>query len=253
MLIQQAASYEHLKDLTVLRSIGETLESQSLWVLPCSVAWSTVAELFAKGVHRILVAMDANVHIDNLGVIKAAEYQVMTQMDVMRFWWTHIQTSGLLADALKSTAASELMSKNVKMARDSDKVWPTLKDMSSHSLQAIPIVGTQSGKLLGALTLSDMKGFLLNLPDADVGTLGHDFGSTPLSDLVPRLLGPSWMDDWLKQHTVKPTDSLFKVLETLIQGKLHQVWVTTGHQEAPTGVITLSDLMRFLHQNQSKA
>lgn len=100
-------------------------------------------EVFSKGIHRALVPLDS--HMDNISGVElvesASSYQMLTQMDVLRFLKEHAEAStelnGILARTVSEVGA---VTERVYAITDHTKVTDAIKCMRIALLNAVPIV-----------------------------------------------------------------------------------------------------------------
>jgi CBS domain-containing protein len=119
---------------SVLEAIGESLESQSLWVLEKTASISSLLELFSKGIHSIFLK-------DN------ESFEIFTRMDLVIL---------LLENYSQFLQGSiTLLYKQVVKADIHDDLLATIKQMSLNQMHALPII--QDGRLVGTISLSDFK------------------------------------------------------------------------------------------------
>lgn len=97
-------------------------------------------EVFGKGVHRTLVPTDS--HMENVSGVELVEsatsYQMLTQMDLLRFLMSHAsELEGIISHSVGELGAAN---ENVFAITERTKVIDAIKCMKAALLQAVPIV-----------------------------------------------------------------------------------------------------------------
>ena len=197
--------FQDLEKISVLNAIGESLESQSLWVLPLNSSLSSLLELFSKGIHSVFLKDDENLDI-------------FTRMDLVKI---------LLESKLNlKTLVKEIpLKKHVRKVSSDESLLKVLQEMSKNQIYALPI--TENEKLVGTISLSDFKNVILqeNLQDLSLVSF-KDSGK-------------------ISRGTCNFDDSLEIVLSKILNGHIHRLWIL--EDEMPVGVLSISDICKFLH------
>jgi CBS domain-containing protein len=127
---------------SVLDAIGESLESQSLWILDKSTCLSSLLELFSKGIHSIFLS-------------EYKSLEIFTRMDLVDLL---LEKCNLLEGTITN------LYKPVLVVDVHNDLLTTIKQMSLSEIYALPIL--EEGKLVGTISLSDLKEIILsNLQD----------------------------------------------------------------------------------------
>ena len=126
---------------SVLDAIGESLESQSLWVLDKSTSLSSLLELFSKGIHSIFLS-------------EYKSLEIFTRMDLVDLLLGKCILDGTITNLYKPVVQVDVH----------DDLLQTIKQMTLSEIYALPIL--EEGKLVGTISLSDLKEIILsNLQD----------------------------------------------------------------------------------------
>ncbi|KAK9141738.1 hypothetical protein Syun_011138 [Stephania yunnanensis] len=241
--------------------IGHSLEGLSLWTINPNTSIVDCLEVFSKGIHRALVPVES--HMENISGVELAEsssrYQMLTQMDVLRFLKCHeSQLKNLTSRSVGELGA--VVEDIFGVTRDT-KVIDAIKCMRTASLNAVPIVESSSGttsigedfkqlvdgrgrKLIGTFSATDLRGcpnaLLQNSLQMDViefteqaskgshSTSGGDLGKTS------RVL-----------VTCHAETSLGEVMDKAATAHVHRVWVV-DRQGLLVGIVSLTDMLRVL-------
>jgi hypothetical protein len=258
LILQKDGSKSHLKETSVLQAIGETLESQSLWVLSRQALLKTALELFGKGVHRILVPACDEGHLNSLGAMEAQGYEILTQMDVLRFLGSFIQNSKSqtlklrdgqsLAALLTATTCVSLMKESLVSLSSLDPLSKGLQELASGNLIAAPVLAHSTGSLIGTLALSDLKRFLSKVDD-EFAQLQKRFTAYTVGDYIAEQQHMRKDSDVWKGYCSK-NDALDVALSKMLTFGVHRVWLGERRGDdvwTAEGVLSLSDLFHFLH------
>lgn len=121
-------------NVSVLNAVGESLESQSLWVLEKSASLSSLLELFSKGIHSVFLKEND-------------QFEIFTRMDLVSILLENY--SLILKESIHT------LCKKVVKVNSYENILDTLKEMSQNQIYALPIV--QQEQLVGTISLSDFK------------------------------------------------------------------------------------------------
>jgi len=187
----------------------------------------------AKAVHRVCL-------FNERGVITA----VISQSDVIKFLHEHLRLLGELG----AKTVAELGLGLPMDSSDGNRVVTVRSDASAlnafhtlytHGVHGIGVVDAQNGKLLANLSASDLRGVTrdeLDLLDANV----LRFLQIEQAHLSNRLRP-------ITAYSVRRSYSLADVLDAFVTARVHRVFVV-DEDEAPEGVITLTDILNLVRQ-----
>mmetsp|Transcript_897 Transcript_897/g.1713 ORF Transcript_897/g.1713 Transcript_897/m.1713 type:complete len:341 (-) Transcript_897:289-1311(-) len=207
--------------------LGMTEEGKNLWVFQESEDMVKLAEYFSQGVHRALVVREG----------KGPCF--VTQSDVVKFLASKTKADNSLAIAeLLKKPLSELghveNEKKVVTVTDNETAltgfrrllqWQSFRDWN---LAALPVVDSKTGKIVGNLSESDLRG------------LNHD----RLLDVlftVPAYL-KTFYGEMRKPETVVATATFGEAIDKIIASEVHRLWIVDA-DEKPIGVFSLSDII----------
>lgn len=97
-------------------------------------------EVFSKGIHRALVPMDSRMeNISGVELVEfASSYQMLTQMDLLRFMMNHAsELKDITSHSIRELGA---LNENIFAITESTKVIDAIKCMRVALLHAVPIV-----------------------------------------------------------------------------------------------------------------
>ncbi|KAJ1446333.1 hypothetical protein M885DRAFT_577834 [Pelagophyceae sp. CCMP2097] len=226
-------------------ALGTTKESLPLWVEePLADAWPTLGRL-AGWRHRALVLHAAG-----------GDPSVLTQTDVLRYLLQEYK-----CDKAKgaSTPLVQLVERSPRQlglgAASSKKALVSVTEetnlilalglMLENDLNAMPVLAESSGRLVGTLSLSDLRGTIAaRLPWMATTTV-----AAFIQRHHPKMQwwhhpSLSWLDV-PKPLTCDLDDSLIEITEAMLHGKVHRLWLVDDDEFLrPLDVITASDLIR---------
>ncbi|KAG2386097.1 hypothetical protein C9374_002543 [Naegleria lovaniensis] len=199
---------------------------------------STMAiELFSRGVHRCIVEEDVTTDL-YIGTL--------SQTDIVKKLSEHLHMGKMKNLGEKLVKDLGLGLATPVSVNQNDVVLNGMKTLAKTGVSALPVVD-HSGKLVGNLSASDLRGFYLDrLPHFELTTRSFLEQYSPKSlvpffveleglkfvDLVRKLVHPE-IHDVLHGQTVK------------LDHSMHRVWVVDDERKV-TGVITLTDIMKVI-------
>ncbi|KAH9715103.1 SNF1-related protein kinase regulatory subunit gamma-like PV42a [Citrus sinensis] len=157
---------------TVSSIIGHCPEGLSLWTLSPNTSILDCMEVFSKGIHRALVPMDSRMeNISGVELVEfASSYQMLTQMDLLRFMMNHAsELKDITSHSIRELGA---LNENIFAITESTKVIDAIKCMRVALLHAVPIVKSSSAteedpkklingngrRLIGTFSATDLRG-----------------------------------------------------------------------------------------------
>ncbi|KAJ4718408.1 SNF1-related protein kinase regulatory subunit gamma-like PV42a [Melia azedarach] len=237
--------------------IGHCLEGLSLWTLNPHTSIVDCMEVFGKGVHRTLVPTDS--HMENVSGVELVEsatsYQMLTQMDLLRFLMSHAsELEGIISHSVGELGAAN---ENVFAITERTKVIDAIKCMKAALLQAVPIVKSSvtheedpkqliNGKgrqLIGTFSATDLRGCHLAALQTWLPLPAQEF-TEKIS--TSSLLSPSGTPTPQRELVTCQVDSpLYEVMNKALTKHVHRVWVV-DRQGYLVGLVSLTDIIRVL-------
>jgi len=179
----------------------------------------SVMEVLGKGNHRVGIV---NVLSDIQNLI--------TQSDVVRLIAANLSLLG--PDANRSVQDWGFTDRRVVVLNAAETALNSFKLMNDMKVSAAPIVN-EHGALVGTLSVSDLKGLVVESFDHLVGTTLQFSERHRYVESVP--------------FVCSPTDSFAHVVSGVVQSRKHRVWVVDGNHK-PVGVLSLTDICRVAHK-----
>lgn len=241
--------------------IGHNLEGLSLWTSNPNTSILDCMEVLSKGIHRALVPIDS--HMENVPGVELVEsapsYQMLTQMDVVRFLKDHSsEMEGIVTCSIRELGA---VSRNVYAITDRTKVIEAIKCMRAAMINAVPIVASeefehdhsqlldlqgQGRKLMGTFSATDLRG-------CHLATLRSWLPATVLDFTEKISKSPLYPDAAPSEGGTRPREpvtctegsSLAEAMDKAVDKHVHRVWVV-DQQGLLAGVVSLTDMIRAL-------
>uniref|UniRef100_A0A7N0VHB0 CBS domain-containing protein n=1 Tax=Kalanchoe fedtschenkoi TaxID=63787 RepID=A0A7N0VHB0_KALFE len=242
-----AANLDSKMCVPVSSVIGHCLESLSLWTLSPNTS---------KGIHRALVPLEGQMENVSSGVElveSASSYQMLTQMDVLKFFKENAsQLEELVSQPVGQLGA---VTENVFAVTNKTPVIEAIKCMRAASLTAVPIIEAsghldedpkqlvlgRGRKLTGTLSATDLKGCSVALLQSWLPRSVQEF-TAELGSRMGRATTPAAVSR-LVDCTVD--SSLGEVVEKAVNEHVHRVWVVDNNGSL-YGLISLSDMIRVI-------
>ncbi|KAJ1393468.1 CBS domain [Sesbania bispinosa] len=247
--------------------IGHSYEGLSLWTLNPNTSLLDCMEVFSKGVHRALVPTDSQTENVSAGVElieSASSYQMLTQMDVLRFLKDHAsELQSILARSVQDLGAN---TERIYAITDRTKLVDAIKCLKAAMLNAVPIVRASdvgeddhkqlinaslilSGrcrKLIGTFSATDLRGCYL-------ATLKSWLGISALAFTEEIATSPlftaSDTENSRRELVTCCADSPFsEVIDKAVTKHVHRVWVV-DQEGLLMGVVSLTDVIRVMRQS----
>ncbi|XP_010927422.1 SNF1-related protein kinase regulatory subunit gamma-like PV42a [Elaeis guineensis] len=239
--------------------IGHSLEGLSLWTLNPNTSILDCMESFSKGVHRALVPLES--HADHVIAVELVEaspgYRMLTQMDLLAFLKENSQE---LKDALScGVQGLGAINENVFAVTEYTTVIEAIRSMRSASLNAVPVVESpgdgqplQDGRgkrLADTFSATDLRGCPIGLLQSWLSMSIMEFkGRVSMREtaaphphhdtkLAPR-----------KLITCDPGTNLAQVMEEMVEGDVHRVWVV-DRDGLLMGLVSLTDMLRVIRES----
>ncbi|XP_008793981.2 SNF1-related protein kinase regulatory subunit gamma-like PV42a [Phoenix dactylifera] len=240
--------------------IGHSLEGFSLWTLNPNTSVLDCMESFCKGVHRALVPLESRAdHVVAVELVEASPgYRMLTQMDLLAFLKENSQE---LKDVLScSVQGLGAINENVFAVMKSTTVIGALRSMRTASLNAVPVVEESPG---GGQLLQDGRGkrLVATFSAADLGGCPIGLLQSWLSMSIMEFKERVWMREGAAPHphhntkpaprtliTCDPGTSLAEVVEEMVEGDVHRVWVV-DRDGLLVGLVSLTDMLRVFRES----
>jgi len=220
-------------------------------------------------VHR-LAMFDSNGQITN----------VVSQSDMIRFLFNHLEDLGALADTTVTDLGFVSGTSGVVTVRPETPALDAMVLMEERGISAVAVTNT-AGAIIGNFSVSELRTIMaehfgsLALPVGEFLALEHgteyagyaiqrDGSSSPSAATAGSSPPPSSAGFEFVKHrdmrrrdshpgaevgqeliTCSPDSSLAEVLDKLVHNRLHRVYIC-DENVAPVGVITLTDILRKL-------
>ncbi|KAK7270661.1 hypothetical protein RJT34_25977 [Clitoria ternatea] len=243
--------------------IGHSFEGLSLWTLNPNTSVLDCMEVFSKGVHRAMVPVDSQVD-QNVSagvelVESASSYQMLTQMDVLRFLKHHAaELQSILARSVKDLGAD---TEQIYAITDRTTLVDAIKCLKAAMLNAVPIVRApdvgeddhrqhingRCRKLIGTFSATDLRG-------CHVATLKSWLGISALAFTEEVASSPLWNASDTENRgrrrelvTCSAESPLSEVIDKAVTKHVHRVWVV-DQEGLLMGVVSLTDVIRVIRQ-----
>lgn len=176
-----------------------------------------VAKLFGEGIHRVAVMNQENQRIEN----------VISQSDLIRFLTKRGSWIGSKIE--KPLFECDIFSSNVTWIKHTETAIQAFKLMKEKGFSGLPIIDDNL-RLIANISATDLKGLneekfqYIKLPVHDFLKKLHGFPKAPVY--------------------VRPEDTVETLMLKFVVHKVHRIYIVDPSMK-PTGVITLTDLIRF--------
>ncbi|XP_059643469.1 SNF1-related protein kinase regulatory subunit gamma-like PV42a isoform X4 [Cornus florida] len=241
--------------------IGHCLESLSLWTLNPNTSIIDCMEVFSKGIHRVLVPIDS--HVENVAGVElvesASSYQMLTQMDLVRFLMQYHCQSELNRVMSRPVRQLGALCDTIFAVTDRTSVIEAIKCMRAGSLNAIPIVESSNSveedlhgqlingngrKLVGTFSSTDLRE--CRFPQLQSGLPQSVLEFTEKLSANPLCSGSDQQGNSPKELVTCFTGSwLGEVIDKAVSKHVHRVWVV-DEQGLLVGIVSLTDMIRMI-------
>jgi len=214
-----------VSDLLGITGKKENDDIKSLWVLPAHAPLLKTMEYLGKGIYRILIT-DSNV----------LQSRLITQTDMIRFIHKHWDQFG----DFKNTSLKDSNTFRVSFIKPVHTIHERKLAINGFQLMRI--------KEVNAVAVVNDSGHIVeNLSDSDLRDFTHDkfdtlFVST--TEFLTRTHGGK-----IRQPVVcSDTDNLKRVVDSIVNEKVHRVWIVDGNMK-PIGVVSMTDICLYFYSN----
>ncbi|CAL0321998.1 unnamed protein product [Lupinus luteus] len=247
--------------------IGHSFEGLSLWTLNPNTSLLDCMEVFSKGIHRAMVPVDGEMENVTCGVelVEAASsYQMLTQMDVLRFLKDNAggELQRILARSVQDLGAE---TEKIYAITERTKLVDAIKCLKSAMLNAVPIVRASDlreddhrqlingrcRKLVGTFSASDLRGCYLATLKTWLGVnalaFTEEVATSPLftaSD-TERSESERCRRELVTCNAESP---IYDVIEKAVTKHVHRVWVV-DQEGLLVGVVSLTDVVRVIRHS----
>ncbi|RGB33119.1 hypothetical protein C1646_625569 [Rhizophagus diaphanus] len=208
--------------IEVVMTLDADRESYRMFKADANEPILSVLEAFSNGIHRCLV-------IDYTD--KVLPY-VLTQTDIIRYIQANPEClSGIdLNRSLESFGLAE--PRDVVIGKDNETALNVYRRMAEKSLTGIPIIQHDTEKLMGTLSVSDLRG------------LNYESINNLVLPVLKFLAVP---ESTLNPITVTKDVALKDALKTIVDNHIHRLWVVNEDKKVDN-VISLTDLIKLFLQ-----
>ncbi|XP_057450553.1 SNF1-related protein kinase regulatory subunit gamma-like PV42a [Lotus japonicus] len=244
--------------------IGHSFEGLSLWTLNPNTSLLDCMEVFSKGVHRAMVPIDS--HMENVStgvelVESASGYQMLTQMDVLRFLKDHAgELQSILSCSVQDLGAN---TERIYAITDKTKLVDAIKCLKAAMLNAVPIVEASDlgeddhkqhingrcRKLIGTFSATDLRGCYLATLKSWLGisalAFTEEIATSPLFTASDTQNTGTSKRELVTCHAESP---LSEVIDKALTNHVHRVWVV-DQEGLLMGVVSLTDVIRVMRQS----
>ncbi|XP_028188359.1 SNF1-related protein kinase regulatory subunit gamma-like PV42a [Glycine soja] len=248
--------------------IGHSFEGLSLWTLNPNTSLLDCMEVLSKGVHRAMVPVDGqaeNVAAAGVELVESAwSYQMLTQMDVLRFLHDRAGEGDGELQSILSRSVQDLLAvtEQIYAITDRTKLVDAIKCLKAAMLNAVPIVRASDvdqddhkqhingrcRKLIGTFSSTDLRGCHIATLKSWLGisalAFTEDVASSPLYT-------ESESDTQINRRelvTCFAESPLSEVIEKAVTRHVHRVWMV-DHQGLLVGVVSLTDVIRVIRHS----
>jgi len=208
-----------ISDLLGMTGKKENDNIKSLWVLPVHAPLLKVMEYLGKGIYRILIT-DSNI-----------PPRLVTQTDMIRFIHKHWdQFDDFKNTSLKDTSYI----KPVHTIQEKKLAIYGFQLMGIKEVNAVAVVNA-SGRIVENLSDSDLRDFTRDKFD-------NLFVST--TEFLSRTHGGKSR----KPVVCSYRDNLKKAVDSIVNEKVHRVWIVDGNLK-PVGVVSMTDICLYFYNN----
>ncbi|OIW15822.1 hypothetical protein TanjilG_04357 [Lupinus angustifolius] len=245
--------------------IGHSFEGLSLWTLNPNTSLLDCMEVFSKGIHRAMVPVYGEMENVSSGVelVEAASsYQMLTQMDVLKFVKNNAggELQNILARSVQDLGADTEM---IYAISNNTRLVDAIKCLKSAMLNAVPIVRASDlseddhkqlingrcRKLIGTFSATDLRGCYLATLKSWLGisalAFTEEVATSPLFTAFDTERSENSIRELVTCHVESP---IHDVIDKVVTKHVHRVWVV-DQQDFLVGVVSLSDVIRVIRHS----
>ncbi|KAL5722653.1 SNF1-related protein kinase regulatory subunit gamma-1-like [Ranunculus cassubicifolius] len=150
-----------------------------------------------------------------------------------RDWFDYISAQPISNLGLPFMTYNEVIS-----IKGDDLILEAFKQMKEHKIGGLPVVSEPSHKLIGSISIRDIR-FLLLQPE-----LFSSFTKLTVIDFM-KIVASTTQESGKVSPMVKCRldSSMRSIIESLAKEKVHRAYVVSGEEECVVGVITLRDVI----------
>jgi len=211
--------------IEVVMTLDADRESYRMFKADANEPILSVLEAFSNGIHRCLV-------IDYTD--KVPPY-ILTQTDIIRYIQANPEIlSGI--DLGRSLGDFGLAGpRNVIVGKDNETALNVYRRMAEKSLTGIPIIQHDTEKLIGTLSVSDLRG------------LNYESINNLVLPVLKFLATLPKAESTLNPITVTKDVALKDALKTIVDNHIHRLWVVNEDKKVDN-VVSLTDFIKFILQ-----
>jgi len=230
MLQQKVNLMQPAANLLGVTGKQESDDINSLWVLNANDSFKDPLEYLGKGIYRILVTSEDQTDIQHI--------KMVTQTDLTRFilknWEKFDNWKNCTLNDPKTVGIRFL--KKVFTISSTEPAIKAFQKMRLKQVNALAVVNDK-GVLIDTLSDADLRGFTgSNLQNLFV----------PVKDWIGQVTGHGGVTR--KVVTCHSMDSLHSVIESIVNKKIHRVWIV-DEEHKPIGVVSMTDVALFVSIN----
>ncbi|CAL0324164.1 unnamed protein product [Lupinus luteus] len=252
-------------NVSVSSIIGHSFEGLSLWTLNPNTSLLDCMELFSKGIHRAIAPVNGEMENVSSGVelVEAASsYQMLTQMDVLKFLKDNAgdELQNILARSVHDLGADTEM---IYAITHSTRLVDAIKCLKSAMLNAVPIVRASDlheddrkqlingrcRKLIGTFSATDLRGCYLATVKSWLGisalAFSEEVATSPLFTASDTERSESSRRELVTCYAESP---IHDVIDKLVTKHVHRVWVV-DQEGLLVGVVSLTDVIRVIRHS----
>ncbi|KAF1882735.1 hypothetical protein Lal_00002916 [Lupinus albus] len=249
-------------NVSVSSIIGHSFEGLSLWTLNPNTSLLDCMEVFGRGIHRAMVPVDGEMENVSSGlelVEAASSYQMLTQMDVLKFLKDNAsgELQNILARSVQDLGADTEM---IYAITHSTKLIDAIKCLKSAMLNAVPIVRASDlreddhmqlingrcKKLIGTFSVTDLRGCYLTTLKSWLGisalAFTEEVATSPLFTASDTERSDTCRRELVTCYAESP---IYDVIDKVVTKHVHRVWVV-DHEGLLVGVVSLTDIIRVI-------
>jgi CBS-domain-containing membrane protein len=214
-----------VSDLLGITGKKENDDIKSLWKLHVHDPLLKAMEYLGKGIYRILIT-DSNIPLSRL----------VTQTDMIRFLHKHWDQFG----DFKNTSLKENNNYGVSFIKPVHTIHE--KKLAINGFQLM-----RNKEVNAVAVVNDSGSIVENLSDSDLKYITRDkFDNLFLS--TTEFLSRTHGGKVRKPVVCSDTDNLKRVIDSIVNEKVHRVWIVDGNMK-PIGVVSMTDICLYFYSN----
>lgn len=184
--------------------------------------------LSCTGIHRVNILDESGSRVCG----------ILSQTDIINFFINHTEEMNEIA-AL-TVAETDAFSEEILSVAADSLVIDALKVMSDKAVSCVAVVDA-GGFIIGNISMTDIKYILNSFQLSNLWTTCAHLVTVVLASISLENDGR----DRIPVFFVRPSSSLLIVMQKIIIGKIHRIWVEDDLGK-PIGVVALCDILRVV-------